>query len=360
MRASELKKFIYDNNKIEFVLNSIGCHNIKYNSFKCYYTASFPDGDNPMGVIVNNNEHLNYHSFSRQDTISSSSDIISLIQYVKGLSFKEAAKYLHSILGLKYNINPKPKQDIKKENPLSFFENIRKESLKKKIDVREIEYLNENEIDCLIPLLHISWYKEGIMPSTLNKFDLRYSYRGNRIIIPHRHWKSGRLMGFNSRTTIPNYDSLGIKKYYITPNYQKALNLYGLYENYNSIKKAGYVIVYEAEKSVLKRDSLLDSTGVALSGKILSDEQARILRSLDVSIIFAFDKDIELNEIRFACEKLWRYRSVFYVYDRANVLKEKESPADLKDNLFVQLLKNKVKYDNKEHEEYLKSLSNKR
>ena len=33
------------------------------------------------------------------------------------------------------------------------------------------------------------------------------------------------------------------------------MNLYGLYENYDAIQKAGYVVVFEAEKSVLKRDT---------------------------------------------------------------------------------------------------------
>jgi DNA primase len=82
-----------------------------------------------------------------------------------------------------------------------------------------------------------------------------------------RYWLTGELLGFNQRTTVENYEEFGIKKYFITPTYPKALNLYGLYENYDAIQKAGYVVVAESEKSVLKRDSLGDSTVVALSGK---------------------------------------------------------------------------------------------
>ena len=62
--------------------------------------------------------------------------------------------------------------------------------------------------------------------------------------------------------------------------YIKSLNLFGLYENYDSIQKAKQVTVVEAEKSVLKRDSLNDSTLVALSGHTMSEEQAAILIGL--------------------------------------------------------------------------------
>ena len=85
------------------------------------------------------------------------------------------------------------------------------------------------------------------------------------------------------------------------------LNLYGLYENYDSIQKAGYVVVAESEKSVLKRDSFGDGTVVALSGKSISDEQVRILMGLNVEIIIGLDKDVDVNEIRFMCEKFQKF-----------------------------------------------------
>ena len=40
MDIQSLKKYIHDNNKIEYVLSSLGCHNIKYNAKHGYYSAA--------------------------------------------------------------------------------------------------------------------------------------------------------------------------------------------------------------------------------------------------------------------------------------------------------------------------------
>jgi DNA primase len=194
------------------------------------------------------------------------------------------------------------------------------------------------------------------MPWTINKFGLAYSYKYKRNIIPLRYWLDGRLLGFNARTTVENYELFDIKKYFITPNYPKHLNLFGLWENHESILKAGYVTVVESEKSVLKRDSLCDSTLVALSGHSISDEQVRILIGLGVKIIVALDRDVDRQEVRHICEKFYGIRPVYYIWDKYDLLKSKDSPADAKNKIFEYLMEYKIKYDDSEHKEYLKGL----
>jgi DNA primase len=174
-----------------------------------------------------------------------------------------------------------------------------------------------------------------------------------------RYWLTGELLGFNQRTTVENYEEFGIKKYFITPTYPKALNLYGLYENYDAIQKAGYVVVAESEKSVLKRDSLGDSTVVALSGKSISQEQIRILIGLNAEIVIALDKDADINEVRFICEKFYHIRPVSYIYDKWGILNEKDAPMDSNNKNYEFLFNNRVKYDRREHEAYLESLERK-
>ena len=61
---------------------------------------------------------------------------------------------------------------------------------------------------------------------------------------------TGELLGYNARTSVENYELFDIPKYFITLGYQKQNNIYGLYENYKSIKEADYVTVFESEKSV--------------------------------------------------------------------------------------------------------------
>lgn len=358
MTISELKEYIYENKKIEYILEEIGCHNIQYNAHKEYFSAAQPDGDNPQGVNIRNNEYLNYRSFSRGIDYEDNQDLISLVETVKKISFIEAVKYLHKILDLPFEFKRKEEPQKKKIDPLMVFKKVLR--CNRRVNASDIKVLEDKLMDDFIPILHIDWYREGIMPWTRDKFKLAYSYRNKRVIIPMRYWLTGELLGFNMRTTVENYDEFGIKKYFITPTYPKSLNLYGLYENYNAIQKAGYVVVYEAEKSVLKRDSLNDPTGVALSGHSISDEQVRILIGLDVEIIIALDKDISVNEVRHICEKFKNIRKVSYIYDQWDILSERDSPADTSTIEGYQFLfDNRIVYDESEHNKYKASLEKK-
>ena len=236
---------------------------------------------------------------------------------------------------------------------------FKKVSNKHRVDVTEIQdvqVLDEEMLNDYIQIPYIGWIREGILPWTVNKFGIAYSYRRKRVIVPLRAWNTGELLGINARTVIDNYEELGIKKYLITPSYPKNLNLFGLYENYDMIKKAGYVVIYESEKSVLKRHSLNDPTGVALSGHTMSDEQVRILIGLNVDIIISLDNDIRIEEVRHLCEKFYNIRNVYYTYDKWDILGKKESIADKSNKIFNFFMKYKIKYDESEHREYLKSL----
>lgn len=354
-----LKKYIYENNKIEYVLQEIGNHHIKYHPIKEFYSCGNINGDNIGAVNVKNNEYLTVTNWTREKEFGEGSDIITLVQYNKKIGFIEAVKYLHSILGLEYKWQKNPEKPKEKKNPLDVFERIINKRKHKKIDVEDIHFLDEELLNDYVPLLHIDWFKDGVMPWTREKFGLCYSYRQKRVIIPLRYWLDGNLLGTNARTTIPNYEEFNIRKYFITPSYPKSINLYGLYENYKSILEVGYVVVYESERSVLKRDSLNDPTGIALSGHTMSEEQARILIGLNSEVVIALDKDININEVRHMCEKFYRIRPVSYIYDNWDLLSEKQSPADANNKIYKFLFEHRVKYDEKEHQEYLKSLNNK-
>lgn len=360
MDVISLKQYIYENGKIEFILENLGCHNIKYNESKEYYSAAHNDGDNPQGINISNNKYLNYRSFSRDVTYDDNEDLISLVQYTKKITFVEAIKYVHNILGLEYSAFSKKKKENKKVSEVEEALKILKYANKRKyVDVSDIEILDEDLLDNYVPMLHIDFYREGIMPWTRKKFGLMYSYKYKRVIIPIRYWATGELVGTNARTMVKNYDELGIKKYYITPSYKKHLNLYGLYENYDSIQKAGYCCVYESEKSVLKRDSLLDSTGLAISGKNMSEEQIRIAIGLDVDIVLALDNDVDEIEVFHIAEKFYKSRNVYYIKDKWGLIPEKSCIADCSNKVFNFLMEHRKKYGAEEHRIYQKSLKRK-
>jgi DNA primase len=260
---------------------------------------------------------------------------------------------------LPFELKKKEDKPQNKFDPLSVFKRVLRKN-GRVVNVDDIHVLDDKLMDDYVPMLHIDWAKQGITERTRKKFGLAYSYRYKRVIIPMRYWLTGQLLGFNQRTVVENYDEFGIKKYFLTPTYQKQLNLYGLYENYDAIQKAGYVTVYEAEKSVLKRDSLNDPTGVAVSGHILSDEQARILIGLNVEVVIALDKDISIDEVRHMCNKFKNIRKVSYIYDKWDILGKKDSPADARNKDYQFLFDNRIVYDREEQRKYEESLNSKK
>ena len=310
MTVIELKQYIYNNKKIEYILKEIGCHSINYHDNKEYYSCGNYNGDNPTAVNVYNNEYLRVKNWTRTKEFDDNSDLITLVEYNKGLSFSDAIKYLYKLLGLKFSYKTELKQEVKVKDPLEIFKRI-KNGGNRTVNVKDMEILDEN------------------------------------------------LLGFNMRTVVDNYEELGISKYWITPTYQKSNNLYGLAQNYDDIQKAGYVVIAESEKSCLKRDSLCDSTVVSLSGKTISDEQVAILIGLNVEIVVALDKDVDINEVRHICSKFYGVRSVSYIWDKWKLLGEKDSPMDANDKIYKFLFKHRVKYDDSEHRKYLQELGRK-
>lgn len=363
MDIVSLKKYIYENKKIDFILNELKCWNIKYHENKEYYSASFPDGDNLQGINIRNNPYLNYRSFSRNVSYEDNEDLISLVQTINKSNFIDALKYIHRILNIEYSAySNKKKNNI--QNTLNEVEMATNPILKhvgktKYVDVSDIEILDEDLLNEYVPMLYIDWYRNGIMPWTRKKFGLCYSYKYKRVVIPIRYWATGELVGTNMRTIVSNYKEFGIKKYFITPSYKKHLNLYGLYENYDSIQKAGYVVIAESEKSVLKRDSLCDGTVIALSGKTISEEQVRIIMGLDVEVVIGLDKDVDINEVRHICEKFKNARKVSYICDFMDILGDKDAPMDASNKDYQFLFDNRIVYDIEEQRKYKESLKKK-
>lgn len=359
MTITELKEYIYKQNKIQYILEKIGCHNIQYNEQKEYWSASQPDGDNPQGVNIRNNEYLDYRSFSRGIGYEDGQDLISLVETVTKLSFIETIKYIHKILDLPFEFEKKDKGAEKKYDPLEVFKRVIRNG-RRVVNVDDIHVLDDKLLDDYIPMLHIDWLREGITERARRKFNIAYSYRYKRIIIPHYYWMTNELIAFNMRTTVPNYEEFGIKKYYLTNGYNKSLNIYGYCQNKEEIENKGYCTLVESEKSVLKRYSLGDGTCLALSGKTLSVEQVRIINSLKINeLVICLDNDVDINEIRWVAEQFKNRMKVSYIKDFMGILSEKDSPCDARNKDYQFLFDNRIVYDKSEQRKYQESLKKK-
>lgn len=359
MTAQELKKYIYEHKKIEYILEKIGCNNIKYDENHNYWTSTQPNGNNNMGVVIHNSEYLNYYSYSRGINIDERHDIFYLVQQSNNITFAETMKYIHKLLGLDYRFNKNKKEEskINKYDPLAIF---KKAATKKKFcNVLDFNIIDERDIIDFTPgLIHIDIFREGLIKKSINKFNLGYSYRLKRTIYPIRYWLTGDLIAYTGRSSIPDCELFDIRKYYISKGYNKSLNLYGLWENYKDIEEAGHVTVVESEKSVVKRDSRNDPTCVALSGKTISEEQVRILLGLNIKeIVICLDTDVEEVEIWSICEHFYHLRKISYIRDKHGLLKgEKDSPCDANNKVYQYLFKHRINYDSKLHMKYLSQL----
>jgi len=350
MYALDLQQYIIDNNKIKNILEDIQCHHIK--EYTKEYRAGLPKHSNTTAVVVNK-ETLKVKIYSSVSSVVYG-NIFSLIMHIDNCDFVSTIKKLHKILDLKYEYKGKKKESANKIDPLNIFKKVQKYS--KRCNVNDLPLYKEDILSDYIQLPHIDLIREGIMPWTCEEFKIGFSSKHKRIVIPERYWcgESNDYIGISGRTVVKEYKLLDIPKYLAIQPYSKSLNIYALNENYKFIQELGYVVVFEGQKSPLKRHSRGDKTGVSIGCHELSNEQIKILISLNVEVIIAFDVGIDIQHIRRTCEWFYNIRDVSYIFDKWGLLKDKESPADAQNKIYNFLFKYRVNYDEKEHREYIK------
>jgi DNA primase len=332
----ELKDYIVDNDKIQEILASLSCGHIK--DHKNYITASRPNGDNPNSIVVYRDD-LSVKQYTGECI---SGDLVALVMGLKNIDFISALKWLHKELNLQWN-NKKIKDSSKpKFDPLSVFTSKLKS--KRKCNVDDIEIYDEDILTDFGDCIHKDYCNNRITEKIRREFGLCYDYKRQRTVVPWRNQNG--IVGLSGRTSIPLYRELEIPKFWSYQGFQKSKCLYGFCENYAHIQKAGYVMIYEAEKSVLIRASLNDRTGVAIGSNNITDEQVRLILSLNCDVVVALDKDQSLEHIKDMCDKFSKYRTTYYIWDKWNLLNEKDSPADADNKTFNFLLKYKFKYTN--------------
>jgi hypothetical protein len=228
-------------------------------------------------------------------------------------------------------------------------------------ETAELKPINQNMVNLFgDPILPEEWEKENIDFDTCKKYGIRIDSSVPRIIIPHKDIH-GNIVGIRGRTYNPFELENGGKympiclegQWYSHP---LGSNLYGLYENAETIKKLKKVVIFESEKSVLMIDHFYkgNNFSVAVCGSSLSQTQINLLLSLGVEeITLAFDKendnDDESKQTLDYEAKLLKlvqpYASIFdmyVVFDYDGLLGPKDSPIDKGKEIFEQLLSKKI------------------
>jgi DNA primase len=339
MQAYELKEYLSKNeDQVVRILEDLGMHHINTSHHK-HISCGMPDGDNPSSTVVYK-DNMKVRAYTRDlGNKENGSDIFILIMFVKGISFPKSVRYAHKLLGIKFTYY----NEEMNENKIDLLSRFRK--IKKKRD-RAYDYDTHPEfiLNKYDPLPHVDFIKDNILPKSYRKYDTRFDCFSQRIILTHRKWDTGEILGFFGRTTIPNWEELGLQKYIGIMPFDRGGNLYGLDINYEAIIKAGYVVVLESEKSIQQADSFGENATCAICCADVTREQRKILLSLNVDIIFAFDKGISLEHIDLTCKPFLNKRRIYYIYDNDNMLQDKESPTDNGVIIYEMLLSEKIEY----------------
>jgi putative DNA primase len=325
MQAKELKEYLYKHpDKLISVLEHFGFHKISITTDEI--RCAKPDGRNATSVAVSLQEELYASCFSN----NYNGDFLGMIENVKGFSFYTIIKSIHHHLGLKLD---------HKSNHVDLLGDIRKYKKSNKEKQNKNVFYPKSVLNKYIPIPHFDMINEGIAPSTLKKFDIRFDPEKSRIIIPHMDWEeSDKVVGIVGRHAMRAdlLEDLGIPKYwnYIT-GYSKSSNLYGWQNAKNNIDKSNMLIIFESEKSVMKQDTIEQGNGFAVSvgGHSISDTQVKFIiqsTSIDCEIVIAFDKDVtsDTEEMEQLCDRFNKFRTASYIHDKYNILESHDAPID--------------------------------
>ena len=200
------------------------------------------------------------------------------------------------------------------------------------------------------------WLNDGISKEAMDKFNILYSISQNKIIIPH-YDVNNRLVGIRGRA-LNEWEVENIGKY--TPieiegiwyKHPLSLNLYGLNQTKENIKKMGICFLGESEKFVLQADSFSrPNCCAAVCGSNLNKFALKILlrECAPKEIVVCFDKEELPNQDKYffklwnLCKRYANYCNFSFVYDRQNLLKLKESPTDCGEEVFEKLIRKRIK-----------------
>lgn len=323
MDAKEMKVYLLeDTDRILKTLEHYDFHSawVGNEEIRC----ATPEGSNRTSVVINLSEELFATCFS--DNFKG--DIYGLIEHFKDLSFIEVLSGINNLFGFsvgKYKASNKI--DLLKE--LRTFKGRSKKSfVNKKYD--------KSILDKYIKKQHVSMIQECISPDVLEMFEISFSPRDSRIIIPHFDESGEYVVGIQARHTesAEVCKMLDIQKYMnILVGFKKSHNLYGWHLAKDNVKDTKYLIIAEGEKSVMKHTTFNYGvcTSVALGGHMLSDYHVQTIikgTETDVEIVLAMDNDVSEEDVIEMCKRFSKYRKTSYIYDQYKVLGEKSAPFD--------------------------------
>lgn len=313
-----------------------------------------PDGDSyKLYYFV---DTKTFHCFTRGD----SCDIFEIVRRAKGFDeFIEAYRFVIDYFKIKDDGSTTEHKPLTDDwNIFQTMEDFAKQTT----DGKTNEEIHENLLEYFYPLAAPEeWQKDHITPGVMRYYGIRVDSALHKIIIPHRNIE-GKLIGIRGRTYDPFELEEG-KKYMpvfiqgTMYNHMLGKNLFGLYENRETIKKIKKVLIVESEKAVMQCASYYGVDNcfcVATCGSSLSQDQINLIMQLGVTeVILGYDREFEGHfgdpdtdayeqKLLKTVKPLTLYFNTYIIMDYDHLTGYKDSPTDCGKEILEKLMKQKI------------------
>ncbi|MCY8810604.1 DNA primase [Bacillus atrophaeus] len=346
----KIRERIYKEEKIDQVLEALGCWGIGTEQGGKLFVAGLPDGDNQRSVQIKNTPSLTSNIRSKGIT-GTIFDVVSYILYeadteeARKSSLSKSKFWLCNKLQYLEYIDDFYKLTAEKEKPQpnKWLHKLQQKRKKEELQSAENEILSENILEQYGATPYLGWYNEGLSIKTQKLFGVGIDVRSDRITFPV-HNRHGQLIGIKGRYCGDNPIIEDKYKYIYIHPCNKSIEFYNLHRALPHIKELKEAIVVEGGKTTWYLTQWGFRNCISIEGDSMSEEQLILLKTLglDVKFIFAYDKDKNAEFVSKEAARL-KGRLKYGVFDTKGLLKEKDSPTDKGKEIWESLYQNKFK-----------------
>lgn len=267
-----------------------------------------------------------------------SGNIIHFIRCYNHCGFQEAVEILKKYAGVNGDVQPTKRfaaVEVAKK-----YKGRKKQIKNSQVKTLPDDYMLRYEKN---PEKLYVWEAEGISKASLERFQVAYDSFSDRLVYPIRN-VTGEIVNVGARTLDPDWKQKKLRKYSYLFSWDGGMNtVFGIAENKEDILSKKEIIIFEGAKSVM----IAHSWGVRNCGALLTSHlsqfQMKILAKLGVRVVFALDKEVVIRDDP-NIAKLKRYVTTEYIWDRDNLLDEKDSPVDRGVDTFMKLYEGRLQY----------------
>lgn len=261
-------------------------------------------------------------------------NVLDFIRQYHKCDFMEGLRILKKYANIRDDDQSTSSQRLLATSVAKKFKRHQKKEKENKSTILPADYMNRYERN---PNKLSVWRDEGITPESMERFSVRYDPFSDRIVYPIKN-ADGKIVNIGGRTLDPEWKEKNLRKYTYFFGWNGGVPIYGLPDNINDIKHANQIILFEGAKSVLLADTYgVKNTGALLTSH-LSKDQLKMLIKIGVNeVVFALDKDVDIRTID-RIRALMAYTNISYIYDKNDLLEEKDAPVDRGKDVFLKLL----------------------